>query len=385
MARPGRRRAAGRALLLLPDDAYHPAEGPGARCGWTSIAGPSSASGSWPGRAGAVLVKPHPQQNFRSERTRIGKEVGELLDRDVFLVRADEDARRLIVTSDVVVGFQSTALLEGMLVGRPVVYTGWDIESSRLAAELIPFPEWAEVISSSRSRRHWRRRSKPRSSRTRHLRSGPAARNRDRVSGALRRSGIEANARRDPSVRRIVRGPPGCSDPVTPRGARGAAAARPRPPEDPPGFRPPASGRRRGARPVSGSWGTGIRERLGALGNTHSRGEGGPLDDVLARLRRPLDRAYLQHNGKLSSLYQLGRSAQGIPAPAAVRERVLVLHSAAGRTCAYESVIAHALALRGAEVGLLAAVAASRSASSVVEAGVSEALRPVCPLLQPDP
>ena len=87
-----------------------------------------------------MLVKPHPQQNFRSERTRIAKEVGELLDRDVFLVRADEDARRLIVTSDVVVGFQSTALLEGMLVGRPVVYTGWDIESSRLSAELIPVP-----------------------------------------------------------------------------------------------------------------------------------------------------------------------------------------------------------------------------------------------------
>ena len=106
---------------------------------------------------------------------------------------------------------------------------------------------------------------------------------------------------------------------------------------------------------MSGSWGTGIRERLGALGNTHSRGEGGPLDDVLARLRRPLDRAYLRHNGKLSSLYRLGRSAQGIPAPAAVRERVLVLTLRGWPNhAAYESVIAHALALRGAEVGLLA-------------------------------
>jgi hypothetical protein len=127
-------------------DAYHPAEGSGRKV-WADLHHRTEL-GLWElARSGwRVLVKPHPQQNFRSERTRIAKEVGELLDRDVFLVRAEEDARRLIVTSDVVVGFQSTALLEGMLVGRPVVYTGWDIESSRLSAELIPFPEWADVI-----------------------------------------------------------------------------------------------------------------------------------------------------------------------------------------------------------------------------------------------
>ena len=92
-------------------------------------------------------MKPHPQQNFLASKPGSQRRSASSSTRDVFLVRADEDARRLIVPSDVVVGFQSTALLEGMLVGRPVVYTGWDIESSRLAAELIPFPEWAEVIS----------------------------------------------------------------------------------------------------------------------------------------------------------------------------------------------------------------------------------------------
>lgn len=107
---------------------------------------------------------------------------------------------------------------------------------------------------------------------------------------------------------------------------------------------------------MSGSWGTGIRERLGALGNTHSRGDGGPLDDVLARIRRPLDRAYLRRNGRLPSLYELGRSRQNLlPAPARARERVLVLTLRGWPNhAAYESVIAHALALRGAEVGLLA-------------------------------
>ena len=101
-------------------DAYHPAEGTGRQV-WADLHRRTEL-GLWElARKGwRVLVKPHPQQNFRSERTRIAKEVGVLLDRDVFLVRADEDARRLIVTSNVVVGFQSTALLEGMLVGRPV-------------------------------------------------------------------------------------------------------------------------------------------------------------------------------------------------------------------------------------------------------------------------
>jgi hypothetical protein len=34
-----------------------------------------------------------------------------------------------------------------MLVGRPTVYTGWDPESARLSEQLIPFPDWGDVIT----------------------------------------------------------------------------------------------------------------------------------------------------------------------------------------------------------------------------------------------
>ena len=42
------------------------------------------------------------------------------------MVDPQADVRPLIVAADVTVGFQSTALLEAMLAGRPVLYTGWD-------------------------------------------------------------------------------------------------------------------------------------------------------------------------------------------------------------------------------------------------------------------
>jgi hypothetical protein len=57
------------------------------------------------------------------------------------------DVRPLIVAADVTVGFQSTALLEAMLAGRPVLYTGWDETARALGGELIPFAEWGEEIT----------------------------------------------------------------------------------------------------------------------------------------------------------------------------------------------------------------------------------------------
>jgi hypothetical protein len=65
----------------------------------------------------------------------------------VFLVDAQADVRALIVAADVTVGFQSTALLEAMLAGRPVLYTGWDEAAMAFGDELIPFHEWDEEIT----------------------------------------------------------------------------------------------------------------------------------------------------------------------------------------------------------------------------------------------
>ena len=70
-------------------------------------------------RGWRVLVKPHPQQPWQAARRRIRRQVGDLLGRSVFLVDPLADARELIAGSDVIVGFQSTALIEAMLARKP--------------------------------------------------------------------------------------------------------------------------------------------------------------------------------------------------------------------------------------------------------------------------
>lgn len=128
-------------------DHHHPTEGQGIPV-WEKLHR-ETEEGLWRlAREGwRVLVKPHPQQPWQSERRRIRGEVGDLLDERVFLVDPQADARRLIVTADVVVGFQSTALIEALLARRPVVYTGWDEEAKGLTSQLIPFGEWPELLS----------------------------------------------------------------------------------------------------------------------------------------------------------------------------------------------------------------------------------------------
>ena len=63
-----------------------------------------------------------------------------------FLVDPLADARKLIAGCDVLVGFQSTAMIEAMLARKPVVYTGWDEEAKSLSAQLIPFAAWDDLI-----------------------------------------------------------------------------------------------------------------------------------------------------------------------------------------------------------------------------------------------
>lgn len=96
-------------------------------------------------RGWRVLVKPHPQQPLDSLRE-WRQRAGDLWGTRVFLVDPQADVRRLIVAADVVVGFQSTALLEAMLAGRPVLYTGWDETATALGEEILPFQQWEPEI-----------------------------------------------------------------------------------------------------------------------------------------------------------------------------------------------------------------------------------------------
>jgi hypothetical protein len=132
-------------FLSYAADAYFPGESDG-NGGWSSLRAQTEqgllelAERGW-----RVLIKPHPQQPLDSLHE-LRRRAGELWERRVFLVDAQADVRRLIVAADVVVGFQSTALFEAMLAGRPVVYTGWDEAATAFGEDLIPFPRWEAEI-----------------------------------------------------------------------------------------------------------------------------------------------------------------------------------------------------------------------------------------------
>lgn len=133
-------------FLSYQADAYHPDEGRGGSA-WEPLHRQTEEGLHELARRGwRVLIKPHPQQSAQGMRD-WRRRAGELWGRRVTLVHGDADVRRLIVTADVIVGFQSTALLEAMLAGRPAVYTGWDRDAAAIASELIPFADWEPEIA----------------------------------------------------------------------------------------------------------------------------------------------------------------------------------------------------------------------------------------------
>lgn len=133
-------------FLSYAVDAYHPGEGRGGAA-WSTLHRHTEQGLHELARRGwRVLIKPHPQQGVESLRE-WRRRAGELWDRRMFLVDPQADVRPLIVAADVTVGFQSTALLEAMLAGRPVLYTGWDETATALGDELIPFHEWGAEIT----------------------------------------------------------------------------------------------------------------------------------------------------------------------------------------------------------------------------------------------
>jgi hypothetical protein len=127
-------------------DAYHPGEGGEAR-GWSELHSQTERGLYELARRGwRVIIKPHPQQPLDAQR-QWRRNAGELWGRRVFMVDPQTDVRPLIVAADVIVGFQSTALLEAMLAGRPVIYTGWDQTANALGGQLIPFHHWEPEIT----------------------------------------------------------------------------------------------------------------------------------------------------------------------------------------------------------------------------------------------
>ena len=144
---PGAGPADPRVLFLsYAVDAYHPEEG-GRANPWLELHRQTEQGLEQLARDGwRVLIKPHPQQSI--EVVQAWRERSPHLWEDrISLVDPDADARKLIVSSDVIVGFQTTALLEAMLAGRPVVYTGWDEQAVGMSRDLIPFHDWGAEIT----------------------------------------------------------------------------------------------------------------------------------------------------------------------------------------------------------------------------------------------
>jgi hypothetical protein len=86
-----------------------------------------------------VVVKCHPQQQHRAEVARYERLAGLSWMRGVSVADQDADTRDLILASDTVVGFQTTALYEAVAARKSTIYAAWGPEFERHRSGLIPF------------------------------------------------------------------------------------------------------------------------------------------------------------------------------------------------------------------------------------------------------
>jgi hypothetical protein len=95
-----------------------------------------------------VLLKPHPQQSaemLAGMRSRLGGVTG------LSILDGAADTRELIVSADIVVGFQTTAMAEAMAAAKRVVYTFWTDAVERVKHQLLPYHELDGCIDVARS------------------------------------------------------------------------------------------------------------------------------------------------------------------------------------------------------------------------------------------
>jgi len=97
------------------------------------------------------VVKTHPQQQ---DKALVEQEFRATGFRNIMVLHGPQISRHLIVHADLVIGFQTTALIEAMLAGKRVVYTEWSREVSENLHHLIPF-HVAQGIDVVRSRKQF--------------------------------------------------------------------------------------------------------------------------------------------------------------------------------------------------------------------------------------
>jgi hypothetical protein len=82
------------------------------------------------------VFKVHPQQ---SDSLLVRNKIKKAKVKNVFLFTGTEGSNHLIVNSDLIIGFQSTVLLEAMLTDIPILYTFWDENIKKIKSSIIPF------------------------------------------------------------------------------------------------------------------------------------------------------------------------------------------------------------------------------------------------------
>lgn len=86
-----------------------------------------------------ITYKPHPQQPMGAHVGALQQAAGDALGRTFVLADPLDDVRTLISRSNVVVGFQTTALYEAVAAGRPAVYAAWGEFFEAVKGDLLPF------------------------------------------------------------------------------------------------------------------------------------------------------------------------------------------------------------------------------------------------------
>jgi hypothetical protein len=130
-------------LLSYMLDAYAPSPGDRRPSTWKQLRDETEAVLMTAARSGAcqVIVKCHPQQNQEAESARLAREAGVLWRHGFSVADFGSDTRELIIASDAVVGFQTTALYEAVAARKSVIYAAWGDEYERFRGRLIPFEE----------------------------------------------------------------------------------------------------------------------------------------------------------------------------------------------------------------------------------------------------
>ncbi len=105
-----------------------------------------------------LIVKCHPQQNDLWDLRDFYKKIN---NSRIKLIEGAKLSNQLIVNSDLIIGFQTTALIESLSTKKEVFYTAWTEEFELLKKHLIPFHDYEgfQVISSkkefSQKLSHW--------------------------------------------------------------------------------------------------------------------------------------------------------------------------------------------------------------------------------------